>query len=298
MAQYVTPTKGTGAVDTGSQGSTYLIPEIWAKEILENRTNNLVMWGLVDSHYSGEISQAGDTLHINAISEITDNTATNSPVSGITIDDLDVTQTDLLIDRYKRKVLGIHDVLKAQSKYELRAPFTERLGRFLAKCLDDELHVKAVAGFAHTVTTTGTGSALAYADIVEAHRRLDSANVPTSNRYLVVNGTGVADLRLIPEFHEYQQVGDSGIVKGNGYIGTIFNTPIYVSNAVVQGSGQNNFLLFHKSALIGATQNVPSFESDRDKVDGVDFIAGAQLWGTKVLRADHGVKITRPVTSV
>lgn len=30
MAQYVTPTIGTGAVDTASQGSTYLIPEIFA----------------------------------------------------------------------------------------------------------------------------------------------------------------------------------------------------------------------------------------------------------------------------
>lgn len=61
MPNYVTPTIGTGAV-SGAGDEALNIPELWAKEIQENRVNNLVMWALIDGRLSSEISQKGDTL--------------------------------------------------------------------------------------------------------------------------------------------------------------------------------------------------------------------------------------------
>ena len=299
MANYVTPTIGTGAV-SGSGDEALNIPELWAKEIQENRVNNLVMWALIDGRLSSEISQKGDTLHLNFLDEITDDTSVNSAVSGLTIDGLDTDQIDLIIDRYIRKVLGVHDVLKAQSAYEFRAPYTARLGRYLDRALDEEVMRKAVAGAGSTISVTGnTNKTLAFADVVNAAARLDAANVPVEGRAIVINGYGLGDLRQVPEFTAFKETGESGLVKGaTGLVGEIYGMKVYVSNAVSTTSGNYNFLMLHRSAVIGAVQSVPSFESDRDKVDGVDFIAGAQLWGVKVLRADHIVKITRPVTSV
>lgn len=298
MPNYVTPTIGTGAV-SGSNDEALNIPELWAKEIQENRVNNLVMWSLIDGRYTGEISQKGDTLHINFLDEISDDTSTNSAVSGLTIDGLDTDQVDLLIDRYIRKVLGVQDVLKAQSAYEFRAPYTARLGRYLDRALDEEVMRKAVAGAGSTVTVTGnTNTTLAFADVVNAAAALDAANVPTDNRAIVVNGYGLGDLRQVAEFTLYNHTGEAGLVKSTtGLVGHIYNMPVYVTNAVTTSTGKYNFLMFHKSAIVGATQNVPSFESDRDKVNGIDFIAGAELFGVKVLRADHIVKITRPVAA-
>lgn len=295
---YATPTIGTGAVD-GAGNETLNIPEIWAKEIQENRVNNLVMWMLIDGRYSSEISQKGDTLHINFMDEITDDTSSNSAVSGLTIDGLDTDQVDLLIDRYIRKVLGVQDVLKAQSTYEMRTPHTVRLGRYLDRALDEEVMRKAVAGASSTVTVTGnTNTTLAFADVVKAASYLDAANVPIEGRSIVINGYGVGDLRQVPEFTAFKETGEAGLVKGTtGLVGEIYGMKVYVTNAVTTTDGTYNFLMLHKSAVIGATQSVPSFESDRDKVDGIDFIAGAELFGVKVLRADHIVKITRPVTS-
>ena len=298
MANYVTPTIGTGAV-SGSGDEALNIPELWAKEIQENRVNNLVMWALIDGRLSSEISQKGDTLHLNFLDEITDDTSVNSAVSGLTIDGLDTDQVDLIIDRYIRKVLGVHDVLKAQSAYEFRAPYTARLGRYLDRALDEEVMRKAVAGAGSTISVTGnTNKTLAFADVVNAAAKLDAANVPLEGRAIVVNGYGLGDLRQVPEFTAFKETGESGLVKGaTGLVGEIYGMKVYVSNAVSTTGGNYNFLMLHRSAVIGAVQSVPSFESDRDKVDGVDFIAGAQLWGVKVLRADHIVKITRPVTS-
>ena len=298
MANYVTPTIGTGAV-SGSGDEALNIPELWAKEIQENRVNNLVMWALIDGRLSSEISQKGDTLHLNFLDEITDDTSVNSAVSGLTIDGLDTDQIDLIIDRYIRKVLGVHDVLKAQSAYEFRAPYTARLGRYLDRALDEEVMRKAVAGAGTTITVTGnTNTTLAFADVVKAAAELDAANVPIEGRAIVINGYGLGDLRQVPEFTAFKETGESGLVKGvTGLVGEIYGMNVYVSNAVSTTGGNYNFLMLHRSAVIGAVQSVPSFESDRDKVDGIDFIAGAQLWGVKVLRADHIVKITRPVTS-
>lgn len=299
MPNYLTPTIGTGGV-SGSGHESLNVPKIWAKELQDNRVNNLVMWALIDSTYSSEISQKGDTLHLNFMSEITDSTATNTAVSGLTIDGLDTSQVDLLIDRYIRKVLGVQDVLKAQSTYDYRKPHTERLGRYLDRALDEEVMRKAIAGAGSTVTVTGnTNTTTAFKDIVAAAAKLDLANVPVDNRFIVINGAGLGDLRQVAEFTLYNSVGEAGLVSTKtGLVGSIYGMPVYISNAVTEsgtaGSKVWNFLMFHKSAIVGATQNVPSFEADRDKVNGVDFIAGSELFGVKVVRADHIVKITRP----
>lgn len=299
MPNYLTPTIGTGGV-SGSGHESLNVPKIWAKELQENRVNNLVMWALIDSTVSSEISQKGDVLHLNVMDEITDSTATNTAVSGLTVDGLDTSQVDLLIDRYIRKVLGVQDVLKAQSTYDYRKPHTERLGRFLDRALDEEVMRKAIAGAANTVTVTGnSNTTIAFADIVKAAATLDAANVPVDQRAIVINGYGLGDLRRVAEFTLHSATGETGLVETKtGLVGSIYGMPVYISNAVTEsgtpGSKVYNFLMFHKSAIVGATQNVPSFEADRDKVNGVDFIAGAELFGVKVVRPDHIVKITRP----
>ncbi len=296
MPNYVTPTIGTGAVGDAAH-TDRLVPEIWAKEIADNRVDNLVLWALIDSHYSSEIKMKGDTLHIPFLSEITDSTAANASVTtASTIDSLEATLVDLLIDRYLRKALGVQDVAAAQSAYELRAPYVQRLGRFLDRGKDEEVWNKAVAGFTHSVAGSGSGGALAFKDIVNAAAKLDASNVPEDDRVIVVNGYGRADLRQIPEFTAYKETGDAGLVKSKtGFVGHIYGMPVYVTNAVSSDAGNYQFLMFHKSAIIGATQAVPSLEADRDKLLGVDYIVGGELFGVKVLRPDHGVIITRPV---
>lgn len=299
MPNYVTPTVGQASVGDSSN-TDRLVPELWAKEIADNRVDNLVLWALIDSRYSSEISQKGDTLHVPFLSEIADSTEANASVtSASTIDALDATLIDLFIDRYIRKALGIQDVAKAQAAYELRAPYVTRLGRFLDRAKDEEVWRKAVAGFTKVIPATGnTNTTLGFADVVAAAAYLDAQNVPEDNRVIVVNGYGRADLRQVPEFTSYKETGDSGLVSSKtGFVGHIYGMPVYVTNAVAEATGAYQFLMFHKEAIIGATQTVPSLESDRNKLLGVDYIVGSELFGVKVLRPDHGVVITRPVTS-
>ena len=75
----IQPTIGTGAVgNTTAVGfSERLVPELWAKEIADNRVDNLVLWQLIDSRYSSEIANRGDILHIPFVGEVDASFATN-----------------------------------------------------------------------------------------------------------------------------------------------------------------------------------------------------------------------------
>lgn len=296
----IQPTVGTGAV--GGSGTGYserLVPELWAKEIAANRVDNLVLWQLIDSRYSGEIANKGDILHIPFVGEIDASYASNYTVGNeVTIDNVDVTTVDLIIDRYIRHGVGIQDALKAQSAYDLRAPIQARLGRWLDRAKDAEVFNKAVAGFTNTpVEASGTSGTLAFADVVDAAAVLDTHNVPEDERFIVVNGMGRADLRKIPEFTAYKEVGESGLVKSKaGFVGEIYGMPVYVTNVITANDDSTpayEFLMFHRSAIIGATQSVPMIESGRDYKRGQDDLVASELFGVKVLRPDHGVVIKR-----
>lgn len=297
-ANQIQPTVGTGAVgNTTDVGfSERLVPELWSREIADNRIDNLVLWQLIDSRYSGEISSKGDTLHIPFIGEVDADYATNYTVgTDVKIDNLDVTTVDLLIDRYIRHGVGIQDALKAQSAYEMRSPVQARLSRWLDRAKDAEVFKKAVAGF--TNAPIDSGAALTFEKIVDAAAVLDMKNVPEDDRFIVVNGIGRADLRKIPQFTAYKEVGESGLVKSkNGFVGEIYGMPVYVTNTIGKDSGVKpayQFLMFHRSAIIGATQSVPMIEFGRDYKKGQDDVVASELFGVKVLRPDHGVVIKR-----
>lgn len=300
MPNYVTPTLGTGAV-TDAANTADLVPELWAKEIAANRVDNLVLWQLINGQYQSEIGQKGDILHIPFLSEIEDDTSANASVTTeSTIEALDVSLTDLIIDRYLRKAVGIQDVAAAQSAYSLRAPYLEKLGRYLDRAKDEEIYRKATAtvangGFSNAIDS---GAALTFESIVDAATLLDSKNVPEGDRFIVVNGIGRGDLRKIPEFFSYKETGASTLVKSTtGFVGELYGMPVYVTNAIKAQAGVFKFLMFHRSAIIGATQDVPGIESDRNKLLGVDYVVGSELFGVKVLRPDHGVVISRAVTA-
>lgn len=297
MANQIQPTINTGAVGGAATGhSERLVPELWAKEIADNRVDNLVLWQLIDSRYSSEISNKGDILHIPFVGEIdADFDANFSVGTEVDIDNLDVTTVDLIIDRYIRHGVGVQDALKAQSAYDLRSPIQQRLGRWLDRAKDAEVFKKAVAGF--TNTAVSAGSAITFESIVDAAAVLDTKNVPEDDRFIVVNGMGRADLRKIPEFTAYKEVGQSGLVKSKqGFVGELYGMPVYVTNVIKANSASTpayEFLMFHKSAIIGASQSVPRMEFGRDYKKGQDDVVASELFGVKVLRPDHGVVITR-----
>lgn len=267
------------------------VPEVWSKDIQMARTNNLVMANLVDKQYQNDLTY-GDTVHIVSIKEMTADQMT--PGTALTPIAPDETEQTLVIDKYFGKAIEIQEVLKKQSMYELRAPYTEAMGRAIARQVDSTLLAEAAnVAAGHTMTAV---AALTFNGIVDAHTLLDSKNVPMEDRALVINAVMLGDLRKLPEFTAYEQTGREGVrEKEMGIVGTIYGTKVYLTNAVQTTGGAYYGVLFHRSAFATVMQLSPSTESDRDILKKSDLVSISALWGNKTVRPDHAVVIRRTV---
>lgn len=268
-----------------------VIDEVWAKEILENRRNRLVMEQLVNHDYEGQIKNHGDTVHIISLPDLVAQDIV--PGTEMTVTPIDPTEQLLVIDQYKGVPAEVQDMLAKQSTYELRRPFTEKIGFALADAIDKYLIGLAVAGAGTTMTAV---AALNKNALVDAHAVLDANNVPTDGRALVINGVGKADLRKDSDMTWAERQG-SGNISGAGYAGTIYDTPVYVTNQITKVNSNVNwaFILFHKSALTAAVQIEPEVESQRRALAKSTIYVGSTLFGGKVVRPDHIVVIRRTV---
>lgn len=266
------------------------VPELWAPELMENRTNSLIMLNLINHQYESQLMQKGDTVHIEKMDEFT--VQDIDETVGLTVTAATTSEDTIVIDKYVGFAKAYQDVIKKQSAYELRQPIVERGGRALATAIDS--YILSKWNGVKTAHKPSAIAALTFASIVDAHALLDAANVPEDDRFLVVNGIGRADLRKIPEFTAYKETGEAGLVKGKkGLVGEIYGTPVYVTNAVVNASGVYKFILAHRDAFAAAVQIKPEIEYDRDIVKKADIITGSTLLGAKVLRDDHAVIISR-----
>lgn len=266
------------------------VPELWAPELMENRTNSLIMLNLVNHQYESQLLQKGDTVHIEKMDEFT--VQDIDEAVGLTVTAATTSEDTIVIDKYVGFAKAYQDVIKKQSAYELRAPIVERGGRALATAIDS--YILSKWNGIRTANKPAAIASLTFASIVDAHAILDAANVPEDDRFLVVNGIGRADLRKIPEFTAYKETGEAGLVKGKkGLVGEIYGTPVYVTNAVVNATGVFKFILAHRDAFAAAVQIKPEIEYDRDIIKKADIITGSTLLGAKVIRDDHAVVISR-----
>lgn len=282
------------AVQTPTTGAVF-IPEVWAKDIQENRRKKLVALKLIDHQYESGILNQGDTVHITSIAPLTASAITpGSPI--VPVANTEVEQT-LVIDQYYGTGVEIQDMLKKQSTYDLRAPYVSEISYALAKAIDSDILAE------WTNATTGNKQTavanLTFNGLVDAHGLLDQADVPQDGRALVVNALGLADLRKLAEFTMYDKTGKAGLVTNDadaenpGLVGSIYGAPVYMTNQVTVAGGSAKNLLIHRSAIAAAVQIKPEIEYDRDILKKTDIITGSALWGVKTVRPDHMVVLQR-----
>lgn len=277
------------ATQTPTTGAVF-IPEVWAKDIQENRRNKLIALKLIDHQFESAVLNQGDTVHITSITPLTASAIT--PGSPIVPTANTETEQTLVIDQYYGVGVEIQDMLKKQSAYELRKPYTDEIAYALANAIDTDV----LAEWTNVATANKQTAiaALTFSGIVDAHVLLDKANVPMSDRALVVNAYGLGDLRKLAEFTMYEKTGKVGLVTEDfGLVGQIYGAPVYMTNAIPVSGGSAKNMLIHKSAFAAAVQIKPEMEHFRDIFKKSDSITGSALWGVKTIRPDHAVVLQR-----
>lgn len=284
---------------------TTFIPELWNARLLYALEKAHVATNLVNRNYEGEISNHGDTVHINTIGAITvksytKNTDIDAPET------LTTTDQALVIDQAKYFNFQVDDVDKVQAAGELVDTAMGRAAYALADVSDAYLLGVIAAGAAAGNTIGSAAAPIAitasnvYENIVKLKTKLDKANVPNTGRTIVVPPDVHSLLLLDDRFAKSTATaGQEALI--NGLVGRIAGFDVYMSNNVKTGTGTDTGKTpyFEITAQItDATtyaEQIIKTEAYRMESRFADAVKGLHVYGAKVT---DGTKIAKILASV
>ncbi len=220
------------ALFTATTHATW-IPEQWADESRVAYEYNLVL-GKLCKHVTHDKKIKGDIIHIPDVSnvdaaDLSDEVDTND-IAGMT----PPTEGEftLTINKKKHVSFYIPKYLGANLvKYEIRAPYTKKIGYALAKIMDTDLFA-LWSGFTSMVGTTADGLQGNISDnlllaVVEKH---DTSDVPEDGRVLVLPARQKAKLLAIDKFVRADAVGPNAVKIEKAKFGDIYSYTVYFTN--------------------------------------------------------------------
>ena len=262
------------------------IPEFWSARLLTTLSNTHVFGSVANRDYEGVISQAGDTVHINnitdpTVAEYVPNTTEISP------DQLTTTDQALLIDQSQYFAFYVDDVDARQAAGDLLTVATERAAYRLRDVADSYLGglVEAGAGDITNSASLGTSDEV-WDALIDLMVTLDEANVPTEGRWAILppalRGLLVNDTRFLD-----QSASGSSEALRNGRVGQAAGFDLRVSNNQSAGTISAG----HPMGLTFAEQIV-STEAYRPEDSFSDAVKGLHVYGAKVIRSEALAVVT------
>ncbi len=313
MATSTYPAVGgmTGITELGTNDA--FIPELWSDEIIASYKANLVLGSLV-THFNHN-GKKGDVIHLPTPTRAS--AAAKTENVAVTITANTETNVDLNINKHFHVGRFLEDNADLKGLSSWRMFVTDDMGFALASQVDSDLHGVAegfqtgtttnlsydtgvIGGDGTTLYTDATDNAskLSDAGIRRAIRTLDDANVPQSNRYLVIPPVEKENLLGLARFTEQAFVGEVGMANSirNGRIGSIYGVDVYVStNCKTTLSNSNRAcILLHKTAMALVTQLQIRIQNQY-QLDYLGMLMVADtVYGVGELRNDAGVALIVP----
>lgn len=272
------------AVTNSVKGAVF-IPEIWSQKLTAKLYKSTVMSKCVNRDYEGEIKNQGDTVHIQAIGDVTIGTYAGS----VSYEELDGTQQELIIDQSKYFAFKVADVLKVQANTSLMDKYLTNAKKNIAIVQDTFLLGKHADVPSENIVSGESLAAITlakdtiYSQFVELAKRLKNANVLDDGQkpWVVINPTIEATLIQAPEFIKATEKGDETTREGS--IGRIAGLDVLVSTNLTVSSGKVYVLAGTNDAITFASQ-VTDVETLRDKDSFSDLVRGLYLYGAKTVQ--------------
>jgi N4-gp56 family major capsid protein len=267
------------------------IPTIWVARILAHLQKSLVygQGGIVNRDYEGEIRQAGDSVKINSIGDVTVKTYTKN--TDIDSPETLVDSSQMLnITESKYFNFAVDDVDKAQANVSVMEEAMRRAGYKLKDTADQFLaalmHVAAPAANLigdDTTPKSVTTAASAYEYLVDLGVLLDEANVPSEGRFVIVPSW----------FHGLMQKDDRFVKAGtmktddvlrNGQIGEAAGFSVLKSNNVPNTAGTKYKIVAGHDMATSYAEQIVKVEAYRKERGFNDGVKGLHVYGAKVVR--------------
>nr|UVX80494.1 MAG: coat protein [Bacteriophage sp.] len=272
--------------------TNHFIPQVWSAKILEALDKELVYAGLFNTDYEGEIAEAGDTVHIAQVGDVTiKDFKCDTDIAAP--DDVNVDDLTLEIDQSKYFNISVCDVNEVQSKVSLLDTATQRAGygfadvcdQFLGSLLAASGTVKAGLGTKDAPIAVTADNA--YETLVKMKTALDKANLPKQERKVVVppefEGFMLLDPRFVavPADESQKRLTEGTVYRAAGF-------EIRTSNNVPSEAGTGSTTVF---SVVGSSpiqgtfaQQILKTEAYRPEKRFADAVKGLHVYGAKVLR--------------
>ena len=297
------------------------IPEIWSDEIIAAYKKNLVAANLFSKmSFQGK---KGDTLHIPKPTR--GNASEKTAQTQVALIAATETEVQVLINKHYEYSRLIEDIVEVQALSSMRKFYTDDAGYALSRQVDTDLvrlgrgingatvgtndyatssaTTNAFIGSNGTTvynSTTSNAAALADDAIRRSIQRLDDADVPMTDRFLIVPPTTRRTLMGLARFTEQSFTGESAGANTirNGQIGDVYGVKVYVTTNADTAAGTSGtdriVLLAHKDAFVLAEQmGVRSQTQYKQEYLGTLFTSD-MLYGVAELRDDAAVALAVP----
>lgn len=306
---------GTGHSTTTTQA--VFIPEIWSDEVIAAYKSNLVVANLVTKlKHNGK---KGDTIHIPKPTRGSANSkqASTQVVLNANTED----EVAISINKHYEYSKLMEDIAQIQGLDSMRGFYTDDAGYALSKQVDTDLFAlveglqggTAGGGYAACViggdgstlyddATTGNGSTLTDAGIRKMIQTLDDADVPMSERYMIIPPVEKKTLTGIARFTEQAFTGElgAGNTIRNGRVGDMYGVEAFVStNCPLETADDASTeyrvgMLLHKSALVHAEQMSIRSQTQYKQEWLGDLFTADTIYGVGELRDDAGIGFVVP----
>ena len=303
--------------ETAYSGTAYsgtFIPTLWSGKLAQKFYAATVFGEIANTDWQGDITGMGDTVIINTIPTITIN---DYEIGQNLAYEIPAPNTiSLTINKGKYFGVNVNNVLELQAKPKLMDVFTNDAAMQMKIQIDSDVlggtfnqgaayNQGADAGKisgSFDLGTDDTPITLTALNILQnitaLSSVLDEANVPETDRFLVISPTE-RQVLMQSNLAQAQFMGDPSSILRNGKIGMIDRFTVYVSNLLPRAAAGEDWvggtdagtakrhaiMAGHKSAITFASQ-IAKVESLQNPNDFGTLIRGLNVYGYKVVQAD------------
>ena len=270
-------------------GSANFVPEIFSKKLQAKFYSASVLPMISNTDYEGEISGQGDKVVIRTVPNVTVADYTGS----LTYADVTTSTIELLIDKAKSYAFKVDDIQRAQSDIQYWTDASKDASESMRIAVETDFLANVVTGATATVDNAAVTSSNILDVVLEAARKLDEANIPDSDRFIVLPPWAIELLKK-SELRQAYLTGDGTSPLRNGVVGTIDRFSVMSSNLLNVDSsggaddGKTFALAGHPKFATFASQFVKT-ETVRLESTFGDGVRGLKVYGYKVVTPDCGV---------
>lgn len=273
--------------------SLTFIPTVWAARLLTALDKSLVYGqpGVVNRDYEGDIREAGNSVKVASIGDVTVNDYTKD-TDILDPEILTDSEQTMLIDQQKYFNFFIDSVDRAQQNVntldEAMRRSAYKLGdaadSFIAGVMDAGVDAGNVIGSTTTPKTPTKDDAYEY--LVDLSVLLDEGNTPIHGRFVIVpawfHGLLLKDDRFVR----------SGTFRGddrlsNGEVGEAAGFMVFKSNNVPNTSGTKYKIIAGHSGATSYAEQILDVQTFKPEKRFGDAVKGLHVYGAKVLRAKN-----------